>query len=72
VLAYNLGQGTIRGVDVSGLTLAAVVFIPGNVLAGNWQHVVFIDAARPRSRRMRSPRRSAAPLVARSRTSPSS
>jgi hypothetical protein len=43
VLAYNLDQGTIRGVDVSGLTLAAVVFIPGNVLAGNWQQVVFID-----------------------------
>ena len=43
VIAYNLDRGTIRGVDVSGLTLAAVVFIPGNVLAGNWQQVVFID-----------------------------
>ena len=34
--AYHLDSGTIRGVDVSGLTLANVVFIPGNVLAGNW------------------------------------
>jgi hypothetical protein len=43
VIAYNLDKGTIRGVDVSGLTLAAAVFIPGNVLAGNWKQVVFVD-----------------------------
>jgi hypothetical protein len=43
VVAYNLDKGTIRGVDVSGLTLAGVVFIPGNVLAGNWKQVVFVD-----------------------------
>jgi hypothetical protein len=28
---------------VSGLTLAAVVFIPGNVLAGNWKQLIFVD-----------------------------
>ena len=43
VVAYHLDKGTIRGVDVGGLTLASVVFIPGNVLAGNWKQVLFVD-----------------------------
>jgi hypothetical protein len=43
VVAYHFDKGTIRGVDVSGLTLANVVFIPGNVLAGNWKAVMFVD-----------------------------
>jgi hypothetical protein len=43
VIAYHLDGGAIRGVDVSGLTLASVVFIPGNVLAGNWKQLVFVD-----------------------------
>ena len=43
IMAYHLDSGTIGGVDVSGLTLAAVVFIPGNVLAGNWKQAVFVD-----------------------------
>ena len=43
IMAYHLDGGTIDGVDVSGLTLAAVVFIPGNVLAGNWKQAVFVD-----------------------------
>jgi hypothetical protein len=43
LIAYNLDAGTIRGVDVSGLTFAGIAFIPGNVLAGNWQEVVFVD-----------------------------
>jgi hypothetical protein len=43
IMAYHLDSGTIDGVDVSGLTLAAVVFIPGNVLAGNWRQAVFVD-----------------------------
>jgi hypothetical protein len=43
VVAYHLDQGTINGVDVSGLTLANVVFIPGNVLDGGWQAVTFVD-----------------------------
>jgi hypothetical protein len=45
VVAYHFDKGRIRGVDVSGLTLANVVFIPGNVLAGNWQAVMFVDDA---------------------------
>ena len=42
-IAYNFDRGTIRGVDVSGLTLAAAASIPGNVLEGNWRLVFFID-----------------------------
>jgi hypothetical protein len=43
VVAYHFDTGSIRGVDVSGLTIASVVFIPGNVLAGNWKQVLFVD-----------------------------
>jgi hypothetical protein len=43
VVAYNLDKGTIRGVDVSGLTLASAVNIPGNVLEGNWRQLIYID-----------------------------
>jgi hypothetical protein len=43
VVAYHFDRGTIRGVDVSGLTLASAVLIPGNVLEGNWKQVLFID-----------------------------
>jgi hypothetical protein len=45
VVAYHLDSGRIRGIDVSGLTVASVVFIPGNVLAGNWKQVLFVDDA---------------------------
>jgi hypothetical protein len=42
-VAYHFDEGAIRGVDVSGLTLASVVFIPGNILAGNWKQMLFVD-----------------------------
>lgn len=42
-LAYHLDKGTIRGVDVSGLTLVSVVNIPGNVLQGNLRQLMLID-----------------------------
>src|SRR5205085_1940697 len=42
-VAYHFDRGTIRGVDVSGLTLASAVLIPGNILEGNWKQVMFID-----------------------------
>lgn len=41
--AYRIDQGMIEGVDVTGRTLALSVHIPGNVLAGNWRAVVYID-----------------------------
>jgi hypothetical protein len=43
VVAYNLTTGTIRGVDVSGLTLVNVAHIPGNVLEGNWRVAMHVD-----------------------------
>jgi hypothetical protein len=42
--AYQFDSGTIRGVDVSGLSFVQVVHIPGNVLTPNsWRRVIFID-----------------------------
>jgi hypothetical protein len=43
VVAYHFDSGAVRGIDVGGLTIANVVFIPGNVLAGNWKQVIFVD-----------------------------
>jgi hypothetical protein len=43
IVTYNLDKGTIRGVDVSGLTLVSAVLIPGNILEGNWRQLVLID-----------------------------
>jgi hypothetical protein len=43
VVAYRIDQGVINGTDVSGLTLALVAYIPGNVLQGNWRVVVLVD-----------------------------
>ncbi len=43
VIAWRIDQGTVDGVDVSGLTLAVLAHIPGNVLKGNWRAVVYVD-----------------------------
>jgi hypothetical protein len=43
VLAYHFDRGTIKGVDVSGLTVASAVYIPGNILEGNMTQVLFVD-----------------------------
>jgi hypothetical protein len=43
VIAYNITSGTIRGVDVSGLTLVGAALIPGNILEGNWRELIFVD-----------------------------
>ncbi len=42
-LAYHIKSGEIDGVDVSGLSVAAAVNIPGNVLQGNWRRQLFIE-----------------------------
>ena len=42
-LAYHISSGRVQGVDVSGLSVVAVCYIPGNVLAGNWEVVVLVD-----------------------------
>lgn len=42
--AYRFDHGTIRGVDVSGLSIINVCQIPGNVLTpGSWRVVTFVD-----------------------------
>ena len=43
-VAYHIDRGQINGVDVSGLSLVNVAQIPGNVLAGNWRLVIFVDS----------------------------
>ena len=43
IMAWHFNSGTIDGVDVSGLTFAGVMDIPGNVLAGNWRAMVYMD-----------------------------
>jgi hypothetical protein len=43
VNAYLVERGMVNGVDVSGLTLAMLIHIPGNVLKGNWRVAVMVD-----------------------------
>jgi hypothetical protein len=43
ILAYNMKKGTINGTDVTGLSLALMAHIPGNILQGNWKVAVFVD-----------------------------
>ena len=43
VNAYHIDQGQVKGVDVSNLSFVQVNQIPGNVLAGNWRAVFYID-----------------------------
>jgi hypothetical protein len=42
-LAWHIERGTIDGIDVSGRTYAALAFLPGNALHGNWRVVGVID-----------------------------
>ena len=42
-VAHHYTSGRIDDVDVSGLTIAMLAFIPGNVLKGNWRVAMFID-----------------------------
>lgn len=42
-LSFHINSGRIRGMDVSDLTVVLVAYIPGNVLAGNWDVVVLVD-----------------------------
>ena len=42
-LAYRFNAGQIDGVDVTGLAVAGMVMIPGNVLQGNWRRQLFVD-----------------------------
>jgi hypothetical protein len=43
ILAWAVDRGTVKGVDVSDRVIGLSVHIPGNVLAGNWKAVVYVD-----------------------------
>ena len=43
ILAWAVDRGTVKGVDVSDRIIGLSVHIPGNVLAGNWKVVVYVD-----------------------------
>jgi hypothetical protein len=43
ILAWAVDGGTIEGVDVSDRVVGLSVHIPGNVFAGNWKAVVYVD-----------------------------
>ena len=42
-MSWHFDQGTIDGIDVSGLTIGLVCYIPGNVLDGNWRVTMYIN-----------------------------
>jgi hypothetical protein len=44
-LVFNVHEGDVEGVDVGGLTVAAVADTPKVMTDGNWRLGVFIDAA---------------------------
>ncbi|HEU5244353.1 MAG TPA: DUF1326 domain-containing protein [Gaiellaceae bacterium] len=44
VLVFDVKKGEVEGVDVSGLTVAAVADTPKVMADGNWRLGVFIDA----------------------------
>jgi hypothetical protein len=45
VLVFHIQDGDVEGVDVSGLTVAAVADTPKVMTDGNWRLGVFIDGA---------------------------
>lgn len=40
---YRIDKGKIGEVDVSGLTVTMLNYIPGNILKGNWRTVIYMD-----------------------------
>jgi hypothetical protein len=44
LVAYHYDKGHFNEQDVTGLTLALVTHIPGNVLDGDWQVAVHVDS----------------------------
>ena len=44
VLVFNINEGEVEGIDVSGLTVAAIADTPKVMTDGNWRLGVFMDA----------------------------
>ncbi|MGI0117873.1 DUF1326 domain-containing protein [Zooshikella sp. RANM57] len=43
IIAWHIDQGSVNGLDVSGLTIAVTAHIPGNIMEGNWRVVMYVD-----------------------------
>lgn len=43
IIVWAVDHGTVQGIDVSDRVIGLSVHIPGNVLAGNWKAVVYVD-----------------------------
>jgi hypothetical protein len=43
IISWHFERGEIDGTDVSGLTLAVIAHVPGNILEGNWKAAVYVD-----------------------------
>ena len=65
-----MDRGTVKGVDVSDRVIGLSVHIPGNVLAGNWKAVVYVDERCDEASRRRCCRSSPGSSAAPSRTWP--
>jgi len=44
LLVWKVEKGTVDGTDVGGRTIAALCHIPGNILKGNWNVRIYLDA----------------------------
>ncbi len=40
---YHIDRGSVESVDVSGLTVTMLNYIPGNILQGSWRTVIYMD-----------------------------
>lgn len=43
LLGWRVERGTVNRVDVSGVTIAMLAHIPGNIMQGNWRAMVYVD-----------------------------
>ena len=43
LLVWQVEKGTVNGTNVSGLTIAMLGHIPGNILNGNWNVRIYVD-----------------------------
>src|SRR4029450_4399588 len=43
ILAYHVDDGRVGGLDVSGPSFVSLAYIPGTVLAWNWEIVALVD-----------------------------
>lgn len=42
-ITYHIDRGKVGNVDVSGMTVSLLNYIPGNILKGNWRTMLYVD-----------------------------